>query len=56
MYGTEESLAYPSGEEGGNFLLQMILTSFPRVEEEGGGRHIVRQTISFALDFTVVHY
>jgi hypothetical protein len=31
-YGLATSLAYPSGEEGGNFLIQMI-----RVEEGGEG-------------------
>jgi hypothetical protein len=33
-----EILAYPSVEEGGNFLVQMISTpAFPRVEEGGMG-------------------
>jgi hypothetical protein len=42
------SLAYPSGEEGGNFLVQMISTCFSRVEEGGGvgGRHPVVPTLS----------
>ncbi len=35
-YGLAVSLAYPSGEEGGNFLVQMIST-FPSPCVEGGG-------------------
>ncbi len=33
-YGLATSLAYPSGEEGGNFLVQTI--AFARLEEGGG--------------------
>ncbi len=31
-----ESLAYPSGEEGGNFLVQMISTCIPSLRGRGG--------------------
>jgi hypothetical protein len=31
IYGLAISLAYPSGEEGGNFLVQMIFTCRPYV-------------------------
>jgi hypothetical protein len=34
-------LPIPLGRRGGNFLVQMISTAFPRVEEGGGGRHPV---------------
>jgi hypothetical protein len=38
------SLAYSSGEEGGNFLVQMIFTCRPYVWRKGGrGRHPVGQ-------------
>jgi len=37
-----ESLAYPSGEEAGNFLVQMISTCLPSCRGRGdGGRHPV---------------
>jgi hypothetical protein len=32
-----KSLAYPSGEEGGKFLVQMISTCLRYVERKGGG-------------------
>jgi hypothetical protein len=35
-YGLAKSLAYPSGEEGGSFLVQMIFTCL-RLHIEGGG-------------------
>ncbi len=36
-----ESLAYPSGEEGGNFFVQMIFTCLPSHRERGMGRQPV---------------
>ncbi len=42
FYGLAISLAYPSGEEGGNLLVQKISTC--RHEEGGGGRHPVCKT------------
>jgi hypothetical protein len=32
-----KSLAYPSGEEGGKFLVQIISTCLRYVERKGGG-------------------
>jgi hypothetical protein len=44
FYGLAESLAYPSEEEGGNFLVQMISTCLPSRRGMGvGGRHTVAQ-------------
>ncbi len=39
------SLAYPSGEEGGNLLIQIVLLAVPGFEDGGrGGRHPVDET------------
>ncbi len=39
-YGLAVSLAYSGGEEGGNFLVQMMSTCLPsRSRRRGGGRH-----------------
>jgi hypothetical protein len=35
LYGLAKSLAYPSGEEGSNFLVQMSYLSSLHVEEVG---------------------
>ncbi len=54
LYGLAESLAYPSGEKGGNIRVQMISTCFPRVEEGGVGgrrRHPVVGTSVCTLSF-----
>ncbi len=37
-YGMAVSLAYPSGNEGGNFILQMISTCLRYDQRNGGGR------------------
>jgi hypothetical protein len=35
LYGLAESLFYPSGEEGGNFLVQLIYTCLPKRRGRG---------------------
>jgi hypothetical protein len=47
-----KSLAYPSGEEGGKFLFQMISTCLRYVEKKGGGypRRVVSTQSSQALN------
>ncbi len=37
VYGLAVSLAYPSGEDGGKFQVQMISTRLPSRRERGGG-------------------
>ncbi len=39
----------PSGEEGGNFLVQLISTCLPSRRGEGGGRHPVVQIGKYAV-------
>jgi hypothetical protein len=54
-YGLDVSLAYPSGEGGGNFLVHMICTCLPSRGGKGGvgvGTLWLRRTEGHILIFT----